>query len=219
MSRVSSDKQKSARPTMPKRSISASNVISSNSTINIGKNSSSSSSSLDGGSDCDSPTSPGYQLQFGELEGSPDEYNDNDVESDENTAADLDMYNNLITKFNESVAKVEKDFSHVMGNLNSQSEKLEETHKREYDRVIDRKDDLTKQLHAMEDKYKVRNSILDHNLFLHSLCFNVLWYLTVFCVYVIYLFPQERMADLELRREKLYQTHILKYKSKSVEKE
>jgi hypothetical protein len=71
----------------------------------------------------------------------------------------------------------------------------------------------------MEDKYKVRNSILDHNLFLHSLCFNVLWYLTVFCVYVIYLFPQERMADLELRREKLYQTHILKYKSKSVEKE
>lgn len=68
----------------------------------------------------------------------------------------LDSYQSLVAKYHDSVAKVEKEFSHISSNLSSQRDKLTETYNREYEKNIKRKSDLTKQLHAMEDKYKER---------------------------------------------------------------
>lgn len=43
----------------------------------------------------------------------------------------------------------------MRSNLFSQREKADESYRRECDRLMNRKDDLDKQLHALNDKYKV----------------------------------------------------------------
>ena len=179
----------SVRPQLAaSRSLSASNITDSNSnsmgagaggglslktSLDVsahGSNNSSksSSSSSKNSSTCSSPSSPNkLSLPFGDLEQSPDgkdSYSGSDESSTGiavGTAEELEKYNSYITKFHESVAKVEKDYNHVVGSLSSQGEKLVETYKREYERVMNRKDDLTVQLHAMEDKYKERMLDLD----------------------------------------------------------
>ena len=93
-------------------------------------------------------------LPFGDLEPAP-EGCEGFALSEDSTEEDRRLYNELITKYNESVAKVEKEYNHVTGNLASQGEKLIENYKREYDKVVNRKNDLTKQLHDMEEKYRV----------------------------------------------------------------
>lgn len=121
------------------------------------------------GSKCGSPSNPSPPLPFGDFDQPDDEgegtnsalYGDVKPNSsssgagDGATAEDLVLYNQIIAKFNEGVAKVEKDYNYVSGNLQAQGEKLVEGYRREVDRAVKRKDDLTKQLHAMEDKYKV----------------------------------------------------------------
>jgi len=157
LSRVTSERQNATRAAIPKRSASASSLVTPSNDIHVytgASNTEGDNSILNEGGG-DSTSSPTCQLQFGELEQSPEGYDEVD-DSAESAAADLEIYNKLIAKFNEGVAKVDKDYNHVIGTIQSQSDKLEETYKREYDRVINRKDDLTKQLHAMEDKYKER---------------------------------------------------------------
>mmetsp|Transcript_9843 Transcript_9843/g.14823 ORF Transcript_9843/g.14823 Transcript_9843/m.14823 type:complete len:949 (-) Transcript_9843:129-2975(-) len=72
---------------------------------------------------------------------------------------DDDEYLALQTKYSEVMGKIDKDYAHLMSNLAAQREKAEENYKREYDRLINRKSDLDKQLHVMEEKFKERMAV------------------------------------------------------------
>ena len=53
------------------------------------------------------------------------------------------------------LGRIEKDYSHMRASISSKREKAEEGYRREIERLMNRKDDLDKQLHALERKYEV----------------------------------------------------------------
>ena len=55
--------------------------------------------------------------------------------------------------------RVEKDVSHRLSTLQQQKEKVDDSYKKDFEKLTVRKDDLDKQLESMMDKFKVRQII------------------------------------------------------------
>lgn len=67
--------------------------------------------------------------------------------------------------------RVEKEFEIKKNSLNSQKEKIEETHKREIEKCTARKSDLNQQLEDMQQKLKVGNVHIVHCIIEHFFIF------------------------------------------------
>jgi hypothetical protein len=59
--------------------------------------------------------------------------------------------------------RIEKDYNNMRMNLSSQREKAEESYRREFERLMNRKGDLDKQLRDMEKKMEVSQSAGRHH--------------------------------------------------------
>mmetsp|Transcript_12667 Transcript_12667/g.19092 ORF Transcript_12667/g.19092 Transcript_12667/m.19092 type:complete len:932 (+) Transcript_12667:313-3108(+) len=82
-----------------------------------------------------------------------------DASDDDSSCEDDEEYIALLSKYNEGIVKIDKDYAHMISNIAAQREKAEESYRREYDRLINRKNDLDKQLHVMEEKYRERMTV------------------------------------------------------------
>jgi hypothetical protein len=60
-----------------------------------------------------------------------------------------------LTLLPPSLRRIEKDYHHIKANIASQKEKATENYKREHEKIINRQNDLNKQLENMEERFKV----------------------------------------------------------------
>jgi hypothetical protein len=68
-------------------------------------------------------------------------------------------YNIFLVMLGRALAvRIEKDYNNMRMNLSSQREKAEESYRREFERLMNRKGDLDKQLRDMEKKMEVSQS-------------------------------------------------------------
>jgi polyhydroxyalkanoate synthesis regulator phasin len=87
------------------------------------------------------------------------EYNDDYVD-DDSLNFEIDesdpLYQEIVNEHNIALSKVDKEYTQRMINVGGAREKMEESHKKELEALADRQEDLKKQLHAMQEKFKER---------------------------------------------------------------
>lgn len=71
-------------------------------------------------------------------------------------SAEEEELENISSKFNENLSRLEKDTIARISNLQKEKEKLEENLAKETERIALRRQDLDKQLNSMQDKFKLR---------------------------------------------------------------
>lgn len=87
------------------------------------------------------------------------EYNDDYVD-DDSLNFEIDesdpLYQEIVNEHNIALSKIDKEYTQRMINVGGAREKMEESHKKELEALADRQEDLKKQLHAMQEKFKER---------------------------------------------------------------
>jgi hypothetical protein len=89
-----------------------------------------------------------------------DDYSDSDNDNKDSLSFEIDesdpLYQEIINEHNIALSKIDKEYSQRMINVGGAREKMEESHKKELEALADRQEDLKKQLHAMQEKFKER---------------------------------------------------------------
>lgn len=67
--------------------------------------------------------------------------------------------------------RIEKEHNHLKTNISSQKDKIVENYRREYEKLVNRQNDLNKQLINMEERFKVRMIIVCYNFDIFQLIF------------------------------------------------